>query len=880
MRPWGVRRLFRFPSRTRDEVRRDIREEFQFHLDMRVEALVRAGMSEAAARARALGEFGDPQIGGRACARHGDRVERRRRLARWAGELRQDTTIGLRLLARSPGFAAVAVLTLALGIGATATIFSALDAVLLRPLPYPEPARLVQVFETLENGSLNSVSGGVFRDWREHRTGFDHLTLVNRVTGNLRERDGAERLRGLEVSHGFLDVFGIRMLRGRGFGPEHDASGGQNDVMILTEDLWRSRFGGRDSILGARLTLDEVPRTVIGIIPAGSWWYDEDQFIIPAVLSPGTDRASRSSHWAEVYGRLAPGTTLPQADADLKALRRQLVADYPTYKQQWNVAVRPLHEQRSGDRRPLLLMLAGAVALVLLIACANVANLLLARACQRQQEIALRSALGATGQRIVRQVLTESLLLAVLGGIGGVLLSLWGVGLLQQLAVDVFPGAMTPRLDLRVLGFALLITGVTGLSFGILPAWRAYRPDVNDTLKNGGRSATAGGRHRTQSALVIAEIALTVVLLAGAGLLLRSLANAASVDPGFEPGPVLAFDLSLPAVRYETAEARLAFSRELLRRLRAIPGVEAAGAGMAVPFSGAGYGEYLSRPDRPEPRDRLTGRVDFVSGGYFEALGTRLLAGRWLTDADNRLNGPRVVVVNETLVETLFPGEKPVGRSLTIYGEPWEIVGVIANVVDQRADRTRRPFAYLPQAFNPFDFSIAMRTALDPLSLVRAARSELRRLDPGVPLANARTLDRAMADSMAQRRIVVSVIGAFAAAALALACIGLYGVMAYSVATRQRELCIRLALGAAGGQVVRHVLGDGLRLTGAGLIAGVIGALGAARLLASQLYQVRSTDPIVMTAATVTVAAVAFVACWLPAWRATRFNPIAALRND
>ena len=493
MRPRGVKRLFAFPFRRREDVRADVHDEFDFHLDMRTDELVRLGMLEDDARAQAVREFGNRAAGARVCAREGDRLERRRRIGQLADEMRQDALVALRLLGRSPGFTVVAVLTLAIGIGANSAIFSALDAVLLRPLPYVDADRMVQVVEIRENGGSNSVSGGAYLDWRTHQTQFAAMTLLNRVTYNLRGRGTPERLTGMEASHELLQVLALPPLLGRGFLPGDDRPGGRNDVVILTEELWRTRFGGDPSIVNTTIVLNEIPRTVIGVLPSGAWLFREDMFFVPAVLDPATDRVRRSPHWGVVFGRLKPDTTAARADAELKSIKLQLASDYPVWKQKWSVGVEPLTELVAGPVRPAVLMLLGAVSLVLLIACANVANLLLARSCHRQQEIAVRAALGASAGRIVRQVLTESVVLAVLGGIGGILVTYWGVDVLRRLTADIVPPALAPRLDARVLVFSALVTGATGLLFGILPALRARRPDLNDTLKNGGKSATAGG---------------------------------------------------------------------------------------------------------------------------------------------------------------------------------------------------------------------------------------------------------------------------------------------------------------------------------------------------------------------------------------------------
>ncbi len=609
MRPWGVKRLFRFSSRTPAEVRADIDDEVAFHVDMRAEELRRSGLGEAEARAQAARELDrrDPRVA--ALAGIDDGLERKRRVGQLFAELWRDAAIGFRLLRRNPGFAAVAILTLAIGIGANTAIYSVLDAVLLRPLPYPEPDRLVLVNEARDDGSPNNASGGAYLDWRANQTTFAALALAGQVQYNLRGDGAPERLAGLEVSHEFLRVLGVPALLGRGFLPDEDRAGGRNDVVIIAESLWRTRFGGDPSIVGRAIVLDEVPRTVVGVLPAGAWIFKDDVFFVPAVLTPGTPRAARAPHWAVVIGRLAAGVTPAQADAELKSIKQRLNAEYPPFKQKWSVVVRPVTEVLGGVTRTPLLILLGAVSLVLLIACANVANLVLARSCQRQQELAVRAAIGASGWRLVRQVLTENLILALMGGAAGVAVAYVGVGILNDLAARAMPITFTPSLDLRVLVFSLAVTMATGPLFGLLPALRARRPDLNATLTNGGRGATAGGHQRTQATLVAAEVALTVVLLTSAGLLLRSLANAASVDPGFQPARVLAFDVSLPDASYTSRDKRIAFASELVNRLRALPGVEGAGTGMAIPFSDGGYGEFFRRPGntRERSRDRTAG---------------------------------------------------------------------------------------------------------------------------------------------------------------------------------------------------------------------------------------------------------------------------------
>jgi predicted permease len=878
MRPWGVKRLFRHVSRTRNDVRRDVSDEIAFHLEMREEELRREGMSAADAKAAARREFGAVDASARALTRIDEGVERRQRVGRFLDELRQDAAIGARLLVRSPGFAVVAILTLALGIGANTTIYSGLDAALLRPLPYPSPDRLVLVSETREDGGQNSSSGGAFLDWRSSRGVFEALALTGRATANLRFGSTTERRIGMEVSHEFLQVLGIPPLLGRGFQPEDDRPGGHNAVVLLTEELWRSRFNADRSLVGRTIVLDEVAHEVIGVLPRRGWMLKDVTFFIPAVLVPGTDRAQRAPHWAGVFGRLAPGVTAARAQSDLLAVKARLNDQYPPFKQRWGVMVQPVTDVIAGLTRTPLLLLLGAVSVVLLIACANVANLLLARSCHRQQELAVRAALGASGARLVRQVLTENLVLTLLGGTAGILLAYGGVEMLRRLTVDAFPLDFAPRLDYRVLAGAFAITLLTGPLIGLLPALRARRSNPGAAMSSGSKGVAGGSSQRTRAALVVVEVALTVTLLASVGLLLRSLGNAESVDPGFQPDRILAFDVSLPDASYTSPERRLAFASQLLARLRGLPGVEGAGTGLAIPYATGGYGEFFARGDRPS--DPVIGKVNFVSPGYLEALGARLIAGRRFDEADNRADGPRVTIISDQTRRMFYPGESPVGQTMVIRGERWDVIGVVSDVVERRPDLPPGAYAYMPSARNGNSPSVIVRTALEPLTLLPLVRAEIARLDPGVAVASPRRLDRARADSVSDRRIVLALLGAFAAAALVLASLGVYGVMAYAVATRRREFGIRLACGAARSDVVRDVFRRGLIVTSIGVVLGLSGAAGAARLLGSQLYQVGTTDPVVASITVATVIGAALAACGLPAWRASRIDPASALRAE
>jgi predicted permease len=879
MRPWGSKRLFRFGTRSRDDIRTDIADEVAFHLEMRTAALVQEGIPAEEARAQARREFGSQIAHDAACTVLDVATERRSRITRWVGEAVQDTRVGLRVLRRTPGFAAAAILTLALGIGANTAIYSLLDAVLLRPLPWPEPDRLAVLWETRPDGGTNSASGGAFLDWRAHQTQFSHLVITNPVAMNLREASGTERVSGMEVSHEFLDVLGVPALLGRGFLPEEDRPGGPTGVVMLTEEFWRGRFGGDTGILGRTLILDDEPRVVVGVLPRRAWLFPTDGIFVPAVLRPGTARAGRAEHWGAVFGRLAPGATMASADAELRRIKSQLDAEYPVYKRAWGVRAQPVGEALGTVTRTPMLLLFGAVSLLLLIACANVANLVLARGRHREQELATRAALGAGSSRLVRQLLTESLTLAVIGGGLGVVVAAGVLRVLTMVAADALPIAFAPQLNGRVLGATFLITLATGAVFGLLPAVRARRPSLSIAIGNGGRRSTASGQHRTQSLLVMAQVALTMVLLAAAGLLLRSLANTANVDDGFDAGRVLAFDVSLPVASYRDKEARLAFVAQFLERLRALPGVDRAGAGMGIPFAGGAYGEYFRQPGGSGDEGAL-GSLDFVSPGFLEALGVRLRGGRLLTDADMAGAGARVAVLNEHAARRFFQPGQAVGQVLSIGGAEWRIVGVVADVVDRRLDGGRRPYAWVPVAFNTSRLSFAVRTSGMPLALVDGVRQELASVDPGVAVAAPRALDRVRAGSMTPRKVVLGLVASFAGAALLLAAVGIYGVMAYVVATRRREIGIRLALGALQGVVIRQVMAGGVPVLIAGLTVGLAGAVAAARLLASELYEVRASDPLVLTVSVVTIASTALLACWLPTWRATRVDPLTSLRSE
>lgn len=853
-----------------EKIEREFDEELSHHIEMLAEENMRSGYAPAEALRRAK-----QQMGGIEQTRE---LHREARGIPWLEQLAKDSGFAARQLGRNLGFASVCILTIAVAIAACGTVFSVLDGVLFRPLPYGAADRIVTIWETTEFGE-NEVSGGVFRDWQQRSENLGSVMLHAPLVQNLRHGGGAARLRGWEVSASFLEVLELTPIAGRGFLPVEEQVNGP-PVVMLTEEAWRSRFNADESIVGSSITLDEISRQVVGVLPANAWLQPDVEFFIPAVLNPDQAfRYSRSSHWAYVWGRLKPQASPEQLEAELKSIKASLEEEYPEFKRDWSVAVHPLREMVTREPRPALWTLAAAVALVLLVACANVANLLLARATRRRGELAMRAALGASSRRIFRQSLTKSLLLAGIGGALGLFFSIGSIKLVQAVTVSFLPGAMAPTLDARALSASIAITCGAALLFGILPAWRSCKSSPNETLKNGGKPATAGGRTRSQSLLVIAEVALTIVLLSSAGLLLRSLAKMVSEDPGYNPLNVVTFDLSPPGEIYGGREKRIAYTTSVLEKIQAVPGVSAVGSLSASPLASGVRGDYVSREERPDTRFDYLASVIYVGGGFFEAVETRLVKGRFLSEIDNHTNASRAVVIDVKLAATLFPDDESVGKMVNSLGATWEVVGVIDEM---KLDRNPRPhgYMYLPHAYFPFAISIVARAGIDPAHLREPLQKAVASIDAGIPIANYRPLTEALETVREPERFILALVGGFAAVALLLACSGLYGVMSYTTANRQHELCIRRALGATSREIIQLVVKDGARLTLFGMAIGLIAAAGASRLLASQLHQVPTYDPAVIGATLLLFASVSLFACWTPARRAARIDPSAGLRSE
>jgi predicted permease len=791
----------------------------------------------------------------------------------------------LRSLAKSPGFTAVVVLTLALGIGANTAIFSLINAALLRPLHYPNPQQLVQLWSVPPNAEpFPTATGPEYKQWRDHATLLDSIAILAATNLNLTGHGPAQRVGALATSSSFLRVLGVQPLLGRGFTPADDRTGQGSPVVILTYEWWQSQFGGDPSLVGHTINFNNVPFEVIGILPPHALVQDDADFLVPLVLEGGVSgqewRMAPDTPWATVMARLKPGVTLAQAEAELQSLNRDLYAALPKSAQPLGVSVRSLQSELAAGSRPALLMLFGAVGLVLLIACANVANLLLARAATRQKEMAVRVALGAAQTRIVGQVLTESVLLSVGSGILGVAVAAFGIQVLGRLLAGRLPPMMQPSLDLTVLAFSLVVACGTGLVFGIFPALRARRVDLNRDLRDAGRGATSARRTKSQSLLVVSQVALTMMLLAGTGLLLRSFAKVLAADPGFNPHHSLAFDLSLTFDKFPNPEALLQYEREIVRQLGELPGISSVGLSTTVPLSNVAWGGHVRRTGQPSPSDDVPTDVDYVSADYFRAMGIRLIRGRAFTDTDEKPNAPRVAIVNERFAAQLFPNQDPIGRQVHIDDVDWEIVGLVGDVRQRQLDAPPVPRIYRVHSLFLYNTCVIARTSVAPSTVMNEIRRAMAKIDPDQSVANLRTLDSAVSQSLAERRLTLTLIGLFAAVALGLACLGLYGVMAYTISQRQRELCIRLALGAQRRAIVRLILTDGLRLSAAGLALGFLGGLAAGRLMASRLYDVDPLDPLVFGTAIALFIAVSLSSVLVPAIRAARADPLAALRAE
>jgi len=801
----------------------------------------------------------------------------------------QDIRYGARMLTRSPGFTTVAVLTLALGIGANTAIFSVINAVLLKALPYEEADRLVFLTEWSQQVPEMSFSVANLKDVRDQSTSLESLVGYNGTSFILNtEGAEAERLNGRQVTSGLFATLRKVPILGRGFTADDDKPGAER-VAILSEGYWERRFGRDPGVVGRPLVLSGDPFTVVGIMPKtvhGSWKTVDVYTSLLRIEDKIGGEKNRGNHpGIYVIGRLKPGVAVERARTEVKAIASRLAEQHPDSSARQSMTLETLHQSYVGDLRPALMLLLGAVAFVLLIACGNVANLLLSRAAGRQKEIAVRRALGAPRGRIFRQLLTESVLLAALGGVLGILLAFGGVrGLVASLPANV-PRADEIRVDGVVLAFTGALAVFTGLLFGIAPAWKISTGGVQGALREEGRGTVGPAHHRLRNTLVVAEIALALILLVGAGLLVRSFAHVLAADAGFRPEGVLTASLPLPQPRFPEEAKRAALVRAVVERVKAIPGVEAASA--ALPLLG-GWQSSFTLEGRPEPPPGQLPSADItrVTADYFKAMSVRVQEGRVFTDRDTA-EAPPVAVVDETFARAHYPGESPLGkrfrfgrRSPEDKDVKWmEIVGVVSHVKNYGVDQESRVEVYLPYEQSPVTgVTLIVRARTDPAALSASLRQAVKAVDPELPLYAVRTLSEIVSDNTAQRRLAVMLITVFAAVALLLAAVGIYGVMSYAVAQRTQEIGIRMALGAERRDILRMVLRHGSLMTVTGIGLGLAVALGLARLITSLLFQVSATDPPTFSVVPVVLIAVALLACYIPARRATRVDPLVALR--
>ena len=807
------------------------------------------------------------------------------------GTLLNDLRYAARMMGKNPGFTLIAVITLALGIGANTAIFTVVNAVLLRPLGFHDPSRLVIVAEKSPYPTI-TTSYENYVDWRAQSQSFESMEGTRGATIALTGAGDPERLNSRYATAGLFPLLGVDAVVGRTFRAEEDAAGGA-PVVLLSYGLWQRRFGGAADAVGKSITLDSRPYTIVGVLPKGFELLQPADVFLP--FTPWAKTLPDDRNWHPgIYAvaRLKPGVTREQARTEMVGITKRLENQYPEYNTGISAEVVGLQDRLVQNVRPALLLLLGAVSFVLLIACVNVANLLLARAASRGREIAIRTSMGASRWRIVRGLLTESVLIAVTGGALGLLVASAALGPLLHMAEGSVPQIFSVGLDRSVLLFTLVVSVLTGLVFGIVPALRTGKIDLRETLNEGSRGSTTGrGHHRILGALVATEIAVALLLLIGSGLLLRSFSRLQEVSPGFQPDHLLVADLPLSQNAYAKPELRYEFFDRLVERAKTLPGVKSAGAASFLPVSGGGSLIQFNIEGRPPktPHDYVAAGYRTVTPQYMETMGVPLLQGRNIAAGDVE-KAPAVVVINASMARTYFPGENPLGKRMQIGATPdkdvpyMEIVGVVGDVL-QGLDTDAKAEMYLPYrqadtVLPVFQLSVVLRTSGDPRLQTAALRSAVREIDPNQPVVKIRTMEENMATSVTEPRFRTWLIGIFAALALVLAAVGIYGVMSYSVNQRTNEMGIRVTLGAQPNDVFRIVVGEGLRLALIGVGVGLIGALAATRVLRTFLYGVSAIDPVTfaVTAALLTLVAVA--ACYFPARRATRVDPMVALRYE
>jgi len=805
----------------------------------------------------------------------------------------QDIRYAVRKLSRTPGFTTIAAFTLALAIGATTAIFSVIDGVLLKPLPFRDPERVVRV-TNLRDGNRMVSSVPDFLDIRAQSKSYASLAALDNQAMNLTGGSEPERISAARVGATFWSLLGVTPQVGRGFAPNEDSQSAARTV-VLSDGLWKRRFGGDRRIVGKTIALDGNSFTVIGVAPAGFSFPDRPDVWIPLVFAQDDlNPDGRGAHWMGIMGRLAPNVTVTQATSELVTITRRLEQQYPESNTNMSGAVIPMQEYLVGDVRPALYVMLGAVAFVLLIACANVANLLLVRAASRESEMAVRTALGAGAWRLVRQLVIESVLLAMIGGVFGTLLALWGVDLLLSMAPNGLPRINEVTVNGSVLVFTAGVTAVTGVLFGLFPALHAARANVGGMLKEGMRGSSGGvASRRARNTLVMAEMALAVVLLVGAGLLIRSFSKLLAVDPGFRAERVVTFAIAAPDTKYGQYAQRRELVSNLVERMKRVPGAQGAAVVTGLPLSNIMMrtSAHIVGTPPERPGERKSTDVAMATPGYFTTMGIPLVAGRDFTDRDGS-GAPVVSIVNQEFVKRYFPNENPIGKrielgwdqdtastggNMTLGGE---IVGVVANVKRRGLSQEVFPETYASYMQPTFsNFSVVVRSTADPSTVMAAIRAQMRELDRDLPLSDLRQLKELVAASVSRPRFYTTILGVFASIALILAAVGIYGVISYAVSLRTRELGIRIALGATGRQVSGLVLQQGVGLAIAGVAVGGAGAYWLTRLLSKLLFGVSATDPLTFVGVAALLTAIAAIASFVPARRAAKVDPLLAMRE-
>ena len=870
----------------REHMLADLEEEIREHIEIETRDNIERGMPAGEARRAALRKFGNVT-----------RVKEDTRevwSAVWLEQLWQDIRYALRMLRKSPGFTAVAVLTLALGIGANTAIFSVVYAVLLRPLPFADPGQLVRVFDSNPHDQVefDGLSYVDFEECRKQNHAFTDMAANQAHELTLTGAGEPSVLATNVVTPEIFSVLGVKPLAGRTFLPE-DGERGAAPVVILSENLWRSRFGADPDLVGRSINLDKRPFTVVGIMPAGFrslLFTPREDIWIPLAQDPlfGSWMSRPVGHWMRVIARLRPGVSLAQAQAEMDAMSARLAKESPAQDSGWAIHVEPLRQDIVGDAGPALLVLLGAVGLVLLIACVNIANLLLSRASSRAREIAVRIALGAGRKRIIRQLLTESAVLGLLGGLTGILLAYWGVHSLITLLPADLPRAQTIRVDGAVLAFALLLSVAASFVFGLAPSVFAADSSLQTGLKEAaGRSGESGGQRRARGFLAVAEIALAMVLLVAAGLLLRSFAMLTSVNPGFNAEHLVKADISLPQFEYSSPEQWTSFSNELLARVHSEPGLQDSALAAPLPLDEGNVNlgfEIAGNPPLP-PGLNLTADFTSVSPDYFRVMEIPLLRGRFFSEQDSA-SAPRVTVISEMMARRYFPNQDPLGRQLKFGFRPdddvaREIVGIVGDVRDVSLSQNPGPMMYVPFAQAPFwGGQMVVRSSLSTSSVAASIRAATHEIDKDLPVTDIETLPEALDASVAQPRFRTLLIGLFGGIALLLAAVGIFGVISYSVSRRTHEIGIRMALGATPKHVMRMVLGESAKLVLLGLALGVPAALGLTRFLSTLLFGVHPADPLTFLGVALLLTVVALIASYVPARRAMRVDPLVALRYE